>query len=160
MVEATNDCSGSIATDAYSDSSPESGRWKFAFRKLPLADESYRPVAAIGVGGKRSLNARDERPPRSEATRVTNSDAFGRSARSRGSGPISRYLLGGGRFFLGILGFRCCGAVDCSWGVGEVAVPPPSEEESFSGSLSLRRSTVMISGYPRRKAKVAPPALM
>ena len=37
---------GRAATDDSSDSRPESRRWRFASRKLPLADESHRPVAA------------------------------------------------------------------------------------------------------------------
>ena len=38
---------GRVATDTSPDSSPESRRWKFASRKLPLADESCRPDAAV-----------------------------------------------------------------------------------------------------------------
>jgi len=35
-----------MATDNSSDSPPESRRWRFASRKLPLAGESFRPGAA------------------------------------------------------------------------------------------------------------------
>jgi len=38
---------GRVATDTSPDSSPESRRWRFASRKLPLADESCRPTPAL-----------------------------------------------------------------------------------------------------------------
>jgi len=48
--------SGRDATDTYSGSSPESRRWRFASRKLPLADESSRPRAVTKTPGKLPLN--------------------------------------------------------------------------------------------------------
>ena len=48
---------GRFATDTSPDSSPESHRWTFASRKLPFADESCRPVAAVELSGKLSFNA-------------------------------------------------------------------------------------------------------
>ena len=47
---------GRDATDTYSGLSPESRRWRLASRKLPLADESSRPIAVIGADGKLSFN--------------------------------------------------------------------------------------------------------
>lgn len=47
---------GRFATDTSPDSSPESRRWRFASRKLPFADESCRPVAAVKLWGKLSFN--------------------------------------------------------------------------------------------------------
>ena len=54
--------SGRVATDTSPDSSSESRRWRFASRKLPLADESCRPAAAVELLGKLSFNVRTELP--------------------------------------------------------------------------------------------------
>ena len=47
---------GRDATDTYSGSSPESRRWRFASRKLPLADESSRPEAVDQHPKNRTFN--------------------------------------------------------------------------------------------------------
>ena len=61
---------GRVATDTSPDSSSESRRWRFASRKLPLADESSRPIvvvrlvssddryATVPVGGNHVFNSR------------------------------------------------------------------------------------------------------
>lgn len=46
---------GRDLTDTYSGSSPQSRRWRFACPKLPLADESSRPVAVPRLARKRSF---------------------------------------------------------------------------------------------------------
>lgn len=78
---------GRSATDAYSGSSPESRRWIFASRKLPLADESSRPSTAVrtfapmtGVQRKGSVASPNRAPPQSSPARPQMELSRGRGA--------------------------------------------------------------------------------
>jgi len=51
---------GRVATDTSPDSSSESRRWRFASRKLPLADESCRPIAVTSITRKWSSSVTGE----------------------------------------------------------------------------------------------------